>query len=118
LGLRVLTEIPFRLHLSDTNETVFLHDFRMETADGAEIELSDVREVFREAYAKIAAGEMEDDGFNKLVLRGHLDWREVTVLRAYAKYLRQAGIAFSQIYMEEALTRNARIAHRLVRLFR
>ena len=63
-------------------------------------------------------GELEDDGFNKLVMRAELDWREVSVLRAYAKYLRQAGIAFSQIYMEEALAKNATIARLLVRLFR
>jgi glutamate dehydrogenase len=118
MGLRVLTEIPFRLRLADAQADVWLHDFRMETSDGSEVELSEAREVFHESYAMIAAGEMEDDGFNRLVLRAHLDWREVSVLRAYAKYLRQAGIAFSQIYMEEALARNARIARRLVRLFR
>ncbi len=118
MGLRVLTEHPFQLRLGDSSEAVWLHDFRMEAADGAEIELSEVKEVFHESYEKVAAGEMEDDGFNKLVLSAHLDWREVSVLRAYAKYLRQAGIAFSQIYMEEALARNAQIARRLVRLFR
>ena len=80
--------------------------------------ISEVKNVFHDAYAKIVAGEMEDDGFNRLVLLAHLDWREISVLRAYAKYLRQAGIAFSQIYMEEALAHNARLARRLVRLFR
>src|SRR5262249_32913806 len=74
--------------------------------------------IFQEAYAHVLAGEMEDDGFNRLVLSARLDWREVSVLRAYAKYLRQAGIAFSQIYMEEALAHNARLARLLVRLFR
>src|SRR5205814_888695 len=61
---------------------------------------------------------MDDDGFNKLVLRARLDWRKVSVLRAYAKYMRQAGIAFSQIYMEEALARNANIARKMYQLFR
>jgi glutamate dehydrogenase len=118
MGLKVLTEIPFRLRPGDSGDSIWVHDFRMETADGSEIGISEVKNVFHDAYAKIVAGEMEDDGFNRLVLLAHLDWREISVLRAYAKYLRQAGIAFSQIYMEEALAHNARLARRLVRLFR
>ncbi len=118
MGLRVLSELPFQIQPADSREGVWLHDFLMVTADGSEVEISEAKDVFHEAYARIAAGEMEDDGFNKLVLRVHLTWREVSVLRAYAKYLRQVGIAFSQIYMEEALARNARLARRLVRLFR
>ena len=34
-----------------------------------------------------------------------LTWRQVVVLRAYAKYLRQAGTVFSQEYMESTLHR-------------
>src|SRR5215470_7053387 len=118
MGLRVLTEIPFRLRPGEAGDLIWVHDFRMETSDGREIDISEVKGVFHDAYAKIVAGEMEDDGFNRLVLLARLDWREVSVLRAYAKYLRQAGIAFSQIYMEEALAHNPRLARRLVRLFR
>ena len=47
---------------------------------------------------------MEDDGFNRLVLGAGLGWRDVAMLRAYCKYLRQAGVPFSQAYMEETLT--------------
>ena len=45
-----------------------------------------------------------------------LTWREVVILRAYAKYLRQAGIAFSQAYMEQTLAANAKITRRIGRL--
>jgi len=51
------------------------------------------------------------------VLLAGLKWREVTVLRAYCKYLRQAGIPFSQDYMERALSSHAGIAGLLVRRF-
>ena len=46
-----------------------------------------------DAFAAVWRGEAEDDGFNALVLRAGLTWRQAMVLRAYAKYLRQAGIA-------------------------
>ena len=44
------------------------------------------------------------------MLGAGLAWREVAILRAYAKYLRQAGIAFSQDYMERALSAYPAIA--------
>ena len=63
-------------------------------------------------------GRGGNDGFNRLVLRAGLTWREVVILRAYAKYLRQAGVAFSQTYIEETLAANSEIAGNLVALFR
>ncbi len=62
-------------------------------------------------------GRFENDGFNRLVLAAGLSARQVTVLRLYAKVLRQAGTAFSQAYMEDALSGHPEIARRLVRLF-
>ncbi|MFX8176219.1 hypothetical protein ABTL07_19330, partial [Acinetobacter baumannii] len=46
-----------------------------------------------------------------------LTWREVRILRAYARYIRQIGSTFSNAYMESALTGNPSIARALVRLF-
>ena len=69
------------------------------------------------ALAALWRGDIEDDGFNALVLDGHLTWRQVVVLRAYAKYLRQAGSTFSQNYIERVLRSNITITRLLVRLF-
>src|SRR3546814_5634197 len=60
---------------------------------------------------------MENDGFNKLVLHAGLTAREVNVLRAYCKYLRQARIPFSQAYLEATLARNPGLTRNLVDLF-
>jgi glutamate dehydrogenase len=62
-------------------------------------------------------GQIEDDGFNALVLDAHLSWRQVMVLRAYAKYLRQAGSRFSHAYIERVLRSNTTVTRLLVRLF-
>ena len=53
-----------------------------------------VKALFEDALTALWQGRIEDDGFNALVLDAHLTWRQVVVLRAYAKYLRQAGITF------------------------
>ena len=74
--------------------------------------------MFQDAFARAWRGESENDGFNRLVLSARLTAREITILRAIAKYLRQAGSTFSQSYMEDALSAHPDVARRLVELFR
>jgi len=116
MGLRVLQEVPFLVAPHEA-QPVYLHDFGMVRADGAAIDLEALREPFQDAFARVWTGQMEADGFNRLVLACGLGWREVMILRAFCKYLRQTGIAFSQAYMEETLTHNPRLARAIVELF-
>ncbi|HSR25190.1 MAG TPA: NAD-glutamate dehydrogenase domain-containing protein, partial [Candidatus Eisenbacteria bacterium] len=76
-----------------------------------------VKALFEDALVALWQGRIEDDGFNALVLDAHLTWRQVVVLRAYAKYLRQAGITFSQRYIERVLAFNVPVTRLLLRLF-
>ena len=79
--------------------------------------MASVKSGFEEAFARAWRGEIENDDFNRLVLRANLGWREVAILRAYRKYLRQIGFTFSQAYTEQALSANPAIAKKLVELF-
>ena len=72
------------------------------------------REVDREAFAAIWNKTLEDDGFNRLVLGAGLSGRQVSVLRAYAKYMRQTGVSFSQSYIEETLILQISYAQRTI----
>jgi glutamate dehydrogenase len=120
LGLRVVSERPYRIRLTPSNadrHTVWVHDLSMTEKGGRDIEIAKIGPSFQESFARIWAGDAEDDGFNHLVIRTGMGWREVAVLRAVSKYLRQAGIAFSQPYMEETLARNASISASLAQLF-
>ena len=72
---------------------------------------------FENALAALWRDVIEDDGFNALVLDGQLTWRQVVVVRAYAKYMRQAGTRFSQEYIERVLRSNTTVTRLLVRLF-
>ena len=78
---------------------------------------SAVKGLFEDALAALWRGQIEDDGFNALVLDAHLSWRQIMMLRAYAKYLRQAGTRFSQDYIERVLRSNTTVTRLLVRLF-
>ncbi len=117
MGVRVLSEVPFEVAPGNAADGVWIHDFAMRLRDGGDIDLGEIKQPFQEAFAAVWTRRMENDGFNSLVLGAGLTWREVTVLRAYAKYLRQAAFTFSQEYMEEALRRYPKIARRLARLF-
>jgi len=119
MGLRVLDEQPHVISPADCGiETVHMHDFGLETKSGAAINLGAVRDAFQDAFLRVWRGTIESDGFNALVLQSGLSWREVVIVRAYAKYLKQAGSAFSQAYMEETMVANPEIAKGLVNLFR
>ena len=97
---------------------VWIYDFGLRHDAGAEFQADDVREMFQDAFARAWRGESENDGFNRLVLSARLTAREITILRAIAKYLRQAGSTFSQTYMEDALSAHPDVARGIVELFR
>ena len=119
MGLKVIGEEPFavRYQYGAGMETVWVHDFQMESRSGAEIDLSGVRESFHEGFALVLDQSIADDGFNNLVLGAGLKWREILVLRAYCKFLLQSRIAYSQTYMEETLANNPALARIIVELF-
>ncbi len=117
MGLRVIDERLFEVHPADVGQCVWIRDLAMVTEDARPIVLSEVRASFHEIFSRIWAGEMENDSLNQLVLVGGLQPREVTLIRAYAKYLRQTRIPFSQSYMRQTLTDHPDIARLLVDLF-
>ena len=120
LGMKVIAEDSFTVSFKDDDGKVHscvLLDFQMERVDGSAADLETIKAPLEEAFRAIVSGEAESDGFNRLVIGAGLAWRDVTILRATAKYLRQAAIQFSQDYMEQALARNPDIARLLVELF-
>ena len=117
MGVTVTNERPYEIHRRDY-PPVWIYDFGLRRDEGENLEPDDVREAFQDAFARAWRGEIENDGFNKLVLSAGLSAREIVVLRAVAKYLRQTGMPFSHAYMEETLAGHPEIAARLVELFR
>jgi glutamate dehydrogenase len=114
LGVRAVDERPHEVTRADG--TIYLYDFGLQLPE-AHRDLAEVRPHVENAFAAAWRGEAEVDGFNELVLRAGLTWRQVVVLRAYAKYLRQAGTVYSQRYMENTFIDNPAITGLMVRLF-
>ncbi|WP_328976762.1 NAD-glutamate dehydrogenase [Streptomyces canus] len=120
LGVEVTDERPYELRCSDRS-IAWIYDFGLRMpksqSGGGDYLGDDGRERFQEAFAATWTGKAENDGFNALVLSAGLGWRQAMVLRAYAKYLRQAGSTFSQDYMEDTLRNNVHTTRLLVSLF-
>jgi glutamate dehydrogenase len=125
LGVEVVDERPYELRCADRTHA-WIYDFGLRMPQslggngansGSEYLGDDARERFQDAFAAVWTGAAENDGFNSLVLGAGLNWRQAVVLRAYAKYLRQAGAKFSQDYMEETLRTNVHTTRLLVSLF-
>jgi glutamate dehydrogenase len=119
MGVEVVDEHPYEFAGPSLPQPFWIYDFglaRSREAPGPS-HPEQVKSLFEDALKALWQGKVEDDGFNALVLHAHLTWQQVSVLRAYAKYLRQAGIAFSQRYIERVLDQNMAITRLLIRLF-
>jgi len=115
LGLRALDERAFSFELGHDN-WVRLHDVGVSIPAGVTLDEPRVDEV-RRAFVAAFRGDVEVDGFNRLVLGAGLRVREVEVVRGYARYLRQINFPFSQQYIESAVIRHSAITRTLVALF-
>ncbi|GAB4392861.1 MAG: NAD-glutamate dehydrogenase [Gammaproteobacteria bacterium] len=117
MGLRVISEHPHQINLND-GRCAWINDFGMTYAKGEMVAIETVKEIFQNAFINIWLRQAENDAFNKLALLIGLNWREIVMLRAYAKYMRQTGFTFSQNYLEETLFNNPAITKDLVTLFK
>jgi glutamate dehydrogenase len=116
MGFEVTDQRPYEVRRPD-DPPRWIYDFGLRCDPAAAPESDRAIEVFQEAFARVWAGDSEDDGFNRLVLLADLTWRDVALLRAYSRYLRQTTTRFSQAYMEAALVDNPRVARLLRDLF-
>ena len=114
LGLTVTDERPYEITPRD-GAPAWIYDFGLVAPADADADA--IRDRFHDGFARVWHGDAELDGFNGLIIAAGLDWREVTVVRSLARYLRQAGIPFSDRYMEQTLLAHADVAAGLVRLF-
>ncbi|GAA4896152.1 NAD-glutamate dehydrogenase [Ferrimonas pelagia] len=116
-GLRVIGERPYKV-ISSEGEEFWILDFAMTIKGEISESITSYQKRFEQALAQTWAGTFENDVFNHLVLTAGLTGLEVTVLRAYAKYMRQLGNTFSQRYIAETLDRYPEITRLLMEIFR
>ena len=117
-GFRVIEEYPFLIKPQNQNEAaVWVRDFRLQHVSDGQIDFAKVKPLLEEALLKVWRLEMENDRFNALILKAGLNWRQVVLLRAYAKYLKQAGFVHGLMAICQAFVLYPKIVKNIVELF-
>ncbi|SPM41722.1 NAD-specific glutamate dehydrogenase [Mycobacterium numidiamassiliense] len=121
MGVVVLEERPFTVTRPD-RLPVWIYQFKIQPhptiqLPATEAERDAMGDRFADAVTAIWHGRVEVDRFNELVMRAGLTWQQVVLLRAYAKYLRQANFPYSQSYIESVLNEHCSTSRSLVLLF-
>jgi glutamate dehydrogenase len=121
MGVDVLEERPFTVTRADGLQ-VWIYQFKVSRHPTIPVEVEGVErqetaQRFADTVTAIWRGQAEIDRFNELVLRAGMTWQQVVILRAYAKYLRQARFPYSQSLIEGVINDNPHTARALVELF-
>ena len=119
LGLSVIDEQSYRVHpsIAGVARTVALHDMRLETADGQPIILDDLDVRMEDCYLAVAAGDADNDPFNRLIVSTGATWREAAMIRALAAYMRQIRSPFGLRYIADVMNRHAGSSRDMIELF-
>ncbi|MEC8444151.1 MAG: NAD-glutamate dehydrogenase [Pseudomonadota bacterium] len=115
-GLRVMGEHPYEV-VCDDGKVIWIHNFSLRYTLSDKIDIAGVKQLFQEAFTAIWAGNAENDSFNRLVLGGELGWKDIALLRAYARYMKQIRFGISETYIADTLCRYIPVSAQLVKLF-
>ena len=114
MSLKVITSKSFEIK---SNESVWVSDFEMHYKGKESLDLDRLGSNFQESFKRIWHGDAEDDKFNSLILSAKLSWKQISVIRAYARYLRQIQFSLSEQYIQNCLAEHEDIVKCLVDLF-
>jgi glutamate dehydrogenase len=119
LGFRVVDERTYRIIPAGADESgrVWLHDMTLERESGAPIDIAATHAPVEQTLLALFANLADSDGYNRLVLEAGLGWRDVAMVRALGRYLRQILVPYGQGYLAATLARHAGITADIVSLF-
>ncbi|WP_348945044.1 NAD-glutamate dehydrogenase [Chitinibacter sp. FCG-7] len=116
LGLRVLDERPYQIHLPD-GESMWIMDIGVRLPKEASLETPQERQRLADSFIALFNNEAENDSFNRLTLLASLNWREVLVLRAYARFLKQLALKYAVETIADCLIKYTVHSKQLVNAF-
>ena len=114
LGIEVLDERPFEVERADGAD-FFLYDLGLRYP--ADVDPLSTGELLADYFRAAISGASESDGLDRLVLREGMPWRRVSILRSYAKYMRQMGSISSYQFISDTLLANPQVTRALLALF-
>ncbi|MBZ0333915.1 NAD-glutamate dehydrogenase [Marinobacter sp. AL4B] len=116
LGFRVIGEHPFEV-TKRSGQSVWIHDFTLQAYSGEALDIHRIRPIFEELFRRVWHGEAENDAFNRLMLTSYMGWREIALLRTYARYMRQIRFSNSQTFISNTLVNHVNLTNLLLEFF-
>lgn len=97
----------------------FLHAFELEllSAQDNSAEKAEYAAIFESAFQRVWDGRVQSDKFNQLLFHVGIGWRHINMLRAYASYMKQICLPFTQSSIADALAAYPTITNLLVDFF-
>jgi glutamate dehydrogenase len=121
LNLSIMSESSFLVQpvakLGKDRTKIWISDYVLSSTDLAAMDQDRARKCLRDCIQAILTNRAETDRFNSLIISAGLNWREVMVLRSYARYLKQIRFPLSEAYIQESLLCYPHIARLLIDFF-
>lgn len=118
MGFKAISESSVDIEpQGEEAHAITLHDVKLSRGDGVATDFAPFYERLEALFMAVWQGRAESDGFNELGLKSGLAWREIALIRAVARYLRQARLLYSQDYVWATLIKHSAVASDLVALF-
>jgi glutamate dehydrogenase len=108
---------PYEVKPQGSAVNIWIHDCVGEARTPLPANIDSIKLKFEECLMHVWSGDAEADGYNQLVLIAGLGWRDIVVLRATGKYLRQARLPYSEATIIATLCAHPEAARLLVNLF-
>ena len=118
-GLQVVDEHTYMVNpnFAQYVETVWIHNFRIIIPLMEKKNAKLIKDLFENAILDCWLTQIENDTFNKLVISAKLSSRDVSLIRAYAKYMRQTNFLYSLSFVSEVLYKNYKAVKKFIELF-
>ncbi|MBX9644387.1 MAG: NAD-glutamate dehydrogenase, partial [Novosphingobium sp.] len=114
-GFRVIEDVPTDL---DEGRLGTIHDFALKLPAGLDRNALLARaEALEAAIADVLNAQAEDDAFNRLIVAAGLSAVEANWLRAWYRYLRQAGMTYGIPTVVDALQNAPAVTRGVIDLF-
>lgn len=124
LGFKAVDEITFKIAPTGRDKKVWIHHFKLifnkdniESKNHVNISIENIKDIFEEALILIWNKKIENDNLNQLVSRAGINYRNITLLRAYIKYVIQLDFPYSKEFITKVLCKHPEITKNLVKYF-
>jgi glutamate dehydrogenase len=114
-GLQVIEEFPYPIE--HETGTFWIYNFTVDFPFNRDIETEQFQQLLSDAFTAVWLNQTDNDAFNQLILKAGLNWRQINMLRAYSRYMKQIAFGFSQKFISSSLSGHTDIVKKLIAFF-